>query len=127
MFKEFKSFIMQGSVVDLAIAVIIGGAFQKIVDAMVENLIMPLIGIALGGIDFSKEVIKVGDATLGWGLVFQAILNFIIDGFVLYMLLKSYNTAAKNKNASYAPEATPSEALLADIKKIMENIDAKTK
>ncbi|MBL7816968.1 MAG: large conductance mechanosensitive channel protein MscL [Saprospiraceae bacterium] len=126
MLREFKQFIMRGNVIDLAVAVIIGGAFQKIIDSVVTNLIMPLVGIALGGIDFSKETIVVGEVTLNWGLVFQAVVDFILVAFVLFLILKAYN--ASQKQETEAP-ATPSatETLLADIKKIMENIDAKTK
>ncbi len=126
MLKEFKQFIMRGNVIELAVAVIIGGAFQKIVDAFVTNLVMPLIGIALGGIDFAKEKIVVGDVTLNWGLVFQAMLDFVIVAFVLFLILKAYNASNKKEETAPAgPSAT--EVLLADIKKVMENIDAKTK
>ena len=127
MLKQFQTFIMRGNIIDLAVGVIIGGAFQKIVDALVSKLIMPIIGILAGGVNFEKEVIKVGEAELGWGAVFQAMLNFIIIAFVLFVILKAYNKAAKNKEASYAPAATPSETLLADIRALMQSIDAKTK
>ena len=127
MLKEFQSFIMRGNIIDLAVAVIIGGSFQKIIDALVSKLIMPLIGMVVGGVNFEKEVIKLGEAEIGWGAVLQEILNFVIIGFVLFMILKAYNTASKNKDASYAPAPTPSEALLADIKTLMQSIDAKTK
>ena len=126
MLKDFKQFIMRGNVIDLAVAVIIGLAFQKIIEAIVANLIMPLIGILLGGIDFSKESIVVGDVTLMWGLVFQAILDFIIVAFVLFLILKAYNSASK-KEVEAPTGPTTTEVLLADIKKVMENIDAKTK
>lgn len=126
MWNEFKSFLMRGNVIDLAVGVIIGGAFNKIIEALVEKLIMPLIGIATGGINFEKEVIKVGDAELGWGAVFQSIVQFMIVGFVLYLILKAYNTASKNK-VGYEAALTPSEALLADIKGIMQRIEEKTK
>lgn len=126
MLKEFKQFVMRGNVIDLAVAVIIGGAFQKIIDATVKNLIMPLIGIALGGVDFSKETLVVGDVTLSWGLVFQAIIDFVVVAFVLFLILKAYNASQKKQEETPAgPSAT--EVLLADIKKVMENIDAKTK
>jgi large conductance mechanosensitive channel len=127
MLKEFQSFIMRGNIIDLAVGVIIGGSFQKIVDALVSKLIMPLIGMVVGGINFEKEAIKIGEAELGWGAVVQEILNFAIIGFVLFMILKAYNTAAKKKDASYAPEASPTEALLSDIKALMQSIDSKTK
>ena len=127
MLKQFQTFIMRGNIIDLAVGVIIGGAFQKIVDALVSKLIMPIIGILAGGVNFEKEVIKVGDVEFGWGAVFQALLNFVIIAFVLFMILKAYNKASKNRDASYAPAPTPSEMLLADIKTLMQSIDAKTK
>jgi large conductance mechanosensitive channel len=127
MLKQFGEFIMRGNVIDLAVGVIIGGAFQKIIDALVEKLIMPLIGIVIGGVNFEKSVLTIGDVELGWGAVVQAIVNFMIIGFVLFMILKAYNTAAKNKAASYAPAPTPSETLLADIKNLMERVEANTR
>jgi large conductance mechanosensitive channel len=127
MFKQFGEFIMRGNVIDLAVGVIIGGAFNKIVEALVEKLIMPLIGIVIGGINFEKEVIKVGEAELGWGSVLQSIVNFMIIGFVLFMILRAYNTATKNKAANYAPAPTPTESLLADIKNLMANVEANTR
>jgi large conductance mechanosensitive channel len=126
MLKQFQEFIMRGNIIDLAVGVIIGGSFQKIIDALVSKLIMPLVGMAIGGVNFEKEVLKIGEAELGWGAVLTEILNFVIIGFVLFMILKAYNTAAKKKDASYAPEPTPTEALLGDIKKLMQSIDAKT-
>ena len=127
MLKQFQTFIMRGNIIDLAVAVIIGGAFQKIIDALVSNLIMPIIGMLVGGVNFEKEAIEINGVQLGWGIVFQEILNFIIIGFVLFMILKAYNTASKKTEASYEAEPTPSEALLADIKTLMQSIDAKTK
>ena len=127
MLKQFQSFVMRGNIIDLAVGVIIGGAFQKIINALVSKLIMPLIGIFIGGVNFEKEVIKVGDVEFGWGAVFQELLTFILTAFVLFMILKAYNKVTKNKDASYAPAPTPSEALLADIKTLMQSIDAKTK
>ena len=126
MLNEFKTFIMRGNIIDLAVGVIIGTAFSKIVDSIVEHLIMPIIGIVTGGIDFSKEAIKVGDASLGWGAVFQSLLQFMLIGLVLYLILKAYNTAAKNAQANLVPEPR-TEDLLKDIKKSLENIDAKTR
>ena len=127
MFKEFGQFIMRGNVLDLAVGVIIGGAFNNIVTALVDKLIMPLVGIALGGVDFKGLSVKVGEASLGYGEVIQAVVNFIIIGFVLFMLLKSYNKASKNKDASYAPAPTPTEALLADLKGLMGQVAENTK
>ena len=79
MLKDFKQFIMRGNVIDLAVGVIIGGSFQKIIDALVSKLIMPLIGMVVGGVNFEKEVIKIGEAELGWGAILQEMLNFVIE------------------------------------------------
>ena len=127
MFKEFGQFIMRGNVIDLAVGVIIGGAFNNIVTALVDKLIMPLVGIAIGGVDFKSLALQVGDAKLGYGEVIQATLNFIIIGFVLFSILKAYNTASKNKAANYAPAPSPTEALLGDIKTLMNQVADNTK
>jgi large conductance mechanosensitive channel len=127
MLKDFREFIFRGNVMDLAVGVIIGAAFNGIVDALVKKLIMPLIGILTGGINFEKEVFKFGDAELGWGAVIQAIIQFLIIGFVLFMILRTYRKIAKKDNGSYAPEPTPSEALLADIKLLMQKMEENTR
>lgn len=126
MFKQFGQFIMRGNVIDLAVGVIIGAAFNGIVEALVKKLIMPLIGIFTGGINFEKEAFKVGDAELGWGAVLQATLQFVIIGFVLFMILKAYNRAMK-QDLGYAPAPTPTEALLADIKTLMQQVEENTR
>jgi large conductance mechanosensitive channel len=127
MLKEFGQFIMRGNVLDLAVGVIIGGAFNSIVTALVDKLIMPLVGIALGGLDFKGLSLMVGNAKLGYGEVIQAVVNFVIIGFVLFMILRAYNAAAKKKDASYAPAPTPTEALLADLKGLMSQVAENTK
>ena len=127
MLKEFGQFIMRGNIIDLAVGVIIGGAFNKIIEALVDKIIMPLIGAVAGGINLEKEVIKVGDAEFGWGAVMQNVIQFMIVGFVLFMILKAYNTAAKVKDASYAPELTPSEALLTELKSLMTKVEENTR
>ncbi len=112
---------MRGNVIDLAVGVIIGTAFNGIVQTLVGKLLMPLIGIATGGlINFEKEVFTIGKTELGWGAVVQAIIQFVIVGFVLFMILRTYNRAMKRENASYAPAPTPSEALLAEIRDLLK-------
>jgi large conductance mechanosensitive channel len=127
MFKQFSAFIMRGNVIDLAVGVIIGAAFGKIVDSLVNKLIMPVIGIALGDINFEKAVLTVGKVELGWGEVVQNIVQFVIIGMVLFLILKAYNKATNKKDVNYAPAPSPTEQLLADIKGIMARIDEKTK
>jgi large conductance mechanosensitive channel len=127
MLKDFREFIFRGNVIDLAVGVIIGAAFNGIVDAMVKKLIMPLIGIFTGGINFEKEAFKFGDAELGWGAVIQAIIQFLLIGFVLFMILRTYRKLTKKDNTSYAPEPTETEALLIDIKLLMQKIEENTR
>ncbi len=91
MFKEFKDFAMNGSVLDLAVGVVIGGAFGKIVDSLVNDIIMPIVGILTGGVNFSSLSYKVGDAELKYGNFIQAAFTFIIIAFVLFMVVKAAN------------------------------------
>ena len=109
MLKEFKEFILRGNVVDLAVAVIIGGAFGAIVTSLTNDIIMPLIGVLLGGIDFSSLTIQIGEATIAYGNFIQAIINFLIIGLVLFFVVKAMNKAAtlgakKEAAAPAAPE-----------------------
>jgi large conductance mechanosensitive channel len=127
MFKDFREFIFRGNVIDLAVGVIIGAAFNGIVDALVKKLIMPLIGIFTGGINFEKEVFKFGDAELGWGAVIQAVIQFLIIGFVLFMILRTYRKITNKEDGNYAPAPTPSEALLNDIKQLMQQVEENTR
>ncbi len=110
MLNQLKSFLFRGNVLDLAVGVIIGGAFNKIIGALVEKLIMPLIGILAHGVDVSKAALTVGNASLGYGAVLQAVLDFIIVGIILFFILKS----AGIKPGTPAP--TPTESLLAEIR-----------
>ena len=96
MFNEFKTFLMRGNVINLAVGFIIGEAFHKVVEAIVHKLIMPLIGIVIGGIDFQHEVFHVLGVEIGWGEVVQELVNFIIIGFVLFFIIKAYNHATKS-------------------------------
>ncbi len=86
---EFKEFISKGNVVDMAVGVIIGGAFGKIVTSLVEKILMPLIGILLGGLDFGDLSIKVGDAKIGYGAFIQSIVDFLIVAFCLFLIVKT--------------------------------------
>ncbi len=95
--SEFKEFAMKGNVMDLAIGVIIGAAFGKIVDSMVNDIIMPIVGILTGGVDFSKLSYKVGAAELKYGNFIQVSFNFIIISFVLFMVIKAMNRMRTDK------------------------------
>ena len=104
MLKEFRDFAMRGNVMDLAVAVIIGGAFGKIIASLVNDVLMPLIGLLLGGISFSNLSITVGDAVIAYGLFIQAIVDFIIVAFVIFLLVRTMNNM-KKKEAAPAPAA----------------------
>ena len=123
MFKEFKEFILRGNVVDLAVAVIIGGAFGAIVTSLTNDIIMPLIGVVLGGIDFSSLTIQVGEATVAYGNFVQAIINFLIIGLVLFFVVKAMNKAATmgGKDKAAAPAAPPEDVkLLTEIRDLLK-------
>jgi large conductance mechanosensitive channel len=104
MLEEFKKFVMRGNVLDLAVGVIIGGAFGKIVASLVEDLLMPLIGLVLGGVDFSGLAIMVGKAEIKYGSFIQTIFDFLIIAFVIFLIIKSANkVTAKPAPAPAAP------------------------
>ena len=92
---EFKKFILRGNVIDLAVGVIIGGAFQAIVNSLVEDVIMPVVGIVLGKVDFSALAFTIGDATVSYGKFITAIINFIIMAFVIFLLVKGINKVSE--------------------------------
>ncbi len=113
--KEFKDFITKGNVMNLAIGIIIGAAFTAIVNSLVADIITPLIGLALGGIDFTAIVVGVGDAQLMVGNFIQAIIMFILTALVVFIIVKNLNRFEKKKEE--AP-AKPSEevTLLTEIR-----------
>ena len=91
MLKEFKEFIARGNVVDLAVGVIIGGAFSKIVTSLVDNIFGPIIGMILGGVDFSNLAIKLGSAKILYGVFIQNIIDFLITALCLFIVIKIMN------------------------------------
>jgi len=99
MLKEFREFAMRGNVMDLAIAVIIGGAFGRIIASLVNDVLMPLIGLVLGGINFSEQAIVVGAAVIKWGAFLQSIIDFVIVAFVIFMLVRTMNRLKKPEPA----------------------------
>lgn len=95
MLKEFKAFISRGNVVDLAVGVIVGGAFGKIVTSLVNDILMPIIGILLGGIDFTNLTITIKDATITYGLFIQNVIDFLIVAFCVFLFVKVINNLSK--------------------------------
>ena len=127
MLQEFKKFISQGNVLDLAIGMIIGASFKAIVDSFVNDVISPILGIFLGGIDFSELSITVGQAQIMYGNFINSVISFLIIAFVLFMVVKAVNTAkeklSRNKAVEEAAEeAAPSkeEALLTEIRDLLK-------
>jgi len=103
MLKEFKDFAMRGNVMDLAVAVIIGGAFGKIIASLVNDVLMPLIGLILGGLNFSELAFTVGGAVIMYGAFIQAIVDFAIVAFVIFMLVRAMNRLNKKEPVPVAP------------------------
>lgn len=115
MLQEFRKFAMRGNVVDLAIAVVLGGAFGAIVTSLTTDIIMPLIGILLGGVDFASLSVTVGSAVVAYGKFIQAIVNFIIIAFALFLIVKGINRMnemGKKAEAPAAPPPTPEDVVL---------------
>lgn len=111
--KEFKEFAMRGNVIDLAVGVVIGGAFQKIVDSVVKDVLMPPIGVLIGGVDFSDIKIPLGDsASINIGLFINAMIQFVIVAFAVFMLIKGINRLKRiqdSKEDAAAGPVTPPE------------------
>ncbi|MBQ1813144.1 MAG: large-conductance mechanosensitive channel protein MscL [Bacilli bacterium] len=97
MIDEFKNFISRGNVVDMAVGVIIGGAFGKIVTSLVNDILMPLVGILIGGHDFSTLAIKVGDASILYGAFIQAVIDFLIVAICIFFMVKTFEKLKKKK------------------------------
>ncbi len=105
MVKEFKSFISRGNVIDLAIGIIIGGAFGRIVSSLANDLLLPFLGILLGGIDLTELSITIGKATINYGSFFQNIVDFIIIAFSIFLLVKVINNFKREQKKEVAPVA----------------------
>ena len=118
--NEFKEFIKRGNVIDLAVAVVIGGAFSAIVNSLVNDLIMPVIGVIIGGINFTGLTLRVGTAVIRYGSFLQNVINFLIIAFAIFMLVKLINKFFKKKEE--VKEAVKSEevVLLEEIRDLLK-------
>ncbi len=117
--KEFKKFIQRGNVIDLAVGVIMGAAFGKIVSSLVEDVLMPIFGIIVGGIDFTNFVVKIGSATIRYGLFIQNIINFVIIAYCIFIIVKFINKLTNKKEAN---KPTCEEViLLKEIRDLLKN------
>lgn len=116
MLQEFKDFAMKGNVVDLAVAVVIGTAFGKIVASLVDNLITPLVGMFMGGVDFTDLSYAVGDAVFGYGAFVQSVIDFTIVAFVIFVVVKAINKTKRPEEAASAPGPSKEVQLLTEIR-----------
>lgn len=121
--SEFKDFISKGSVVDMAVGVIVGGAFSKLTASLVENLINPLIGIFLGQINLSDLVLKVGNANFKFGVFINSIIEFIIIMFVIFLIVKGINKlrTLKKTEEQEAPAVHSAEDYLKEIRDLLKD------
>jgi len=131
MLREFREFIARGNVVDLAVGVIIGGAFGAIVKSLVDQIVMPPVGLITGGVDFAamKWVLKAGDpakkvaeVAISYGAFINTVIDFFIVAFVIFLLVKGINSIKREEAAAEAPPPgpTPTEALLTEIRDLLK-------
>jgi len=122
--KEFKEFAMRGNVMDMAVGVIVGGAFGKIVSSLVDDILMPIVGSLTGGVDFTGLAIKIGDANIKYGSFIQNIVDFLIIAFCIFLFVKALNKATKAvmpaEEEAPEPEPTAEEKLLGEIRDLLK-------
>jgi len=122
MMKEFREFAVKGNVVDLAVAVIIGGAFGKIVSSLVGDVVMPVVGVLLGGVNFTGLAVKVGSATVQYGKFLQSCVDFLIIAWVIFLAVKLINRLKREQPTEAAPAAPPrQEVLLEEIRDLLKS------
>lgn len=115
--QEFKEFVLRGNVMDLAVGIIIGGAFTAIVTSLVNNIFMPIVGVFIGGLDFSGLMITVGSAEIKYGLFIQSVISFLVIAAVVFFMIKALNTLADKARRKKAvddakEEKKPSEEVV---------------
>ena len=126
MIKEFKEFISKGNVMDMAVGIIIGSAFTAIVNSLVDSILMPIIGAICGGFSVDQVAWKIGEATIGYGAFIQAIIDFLLIAWVLFMIIKALNKAKaavvkEEEPAPEEPEEVPADiALLTEIRDLLK-------
>ena len=123
MLREFRDFINRGNVIDLAVAVIIGTAFSAIVNSLVNDIIMPLIGILTGGIDFTGLTFGIGNAQIAYGNFIQAVITFLIIAWVIFLLVRTMNQVQRRfarEEAAKPPEPSEEVKLLSEIRDLLK-------
>lgn len=118
MLSEFRQFLLRGNVIDLAVAVVIGVAFTAIVNSLINDVIMPVIGLLIGGINFADLSLTAGSAVIAYGKFLQAIVNFLVVGFVLFLVVRAVNRLHKKQEAA-PPEPPAQEKLLTEIRDLL--------
>lgn len=121
---EFKTFIARGNVMDMAVGVIIGGAFSNITNSLINDIVMPLLGILTGSISFTELSVQIGPAVITYGNFIQAVLNFLVMAFVVFCLVKALNSLHRKKEAAPPPpppEPSAEEKLLTEIRDLLKN------
>lgn len=118
--NEFKSFVSRGNVVDMAVGVIIGGAFGKIVTSLVNDVLMPIIGIILGGLDFSNLTIKFNDATISHGLFIESIIDFLIVALCIFVMIKFFEKFKKKEEIKEVTKPSEEVELLKEIRDLLK-------
>ncbi|TKC16286.1 large conductance mechanosensitive channel protein MscL [Robertmurraya kyonggiensis] len=122
MWNEFKKFAMKGNVIDLAVGVVIGAAFGKIVTSLVDNIIMPLVGLISGGNNFSELSFQVGKAVIKYGLFIQNIVDFLIIAFSIFLFVRTLNKFKRKEEPKEAvPVIDQKEELLREIRDLLKN------
>ena len=123
-FAEFKTFIARGNVMDMAVGVIIGGAFSNITNSLVNDIVMPILGIFTDSISFADLAVEIGPAVVTYGNFIQAVLNFLVMALVVFCLVKALNSLHRKKEAPAAPPAPPApskeELLLTEIRDLLK-------
>ena len=128
--KEFKTFISRGNVVDLAVGVVVGNAFKDIVNSLVDHIIMPIVGILIGGIDFTTLSLNIWNVDVKFGLFLQSIVDFFIIAFCIFMAVKVVNKLTKKKEEKKEEPKTPVKSdevlLLEEIRDLLKKENKKT-
>lgn len=125
LFAEFKTFIARGNVMDLAVGVIIGGAFSNITNSLINDIVMPVLGIFTSSVSFAELSVQVGPAVITYGNFIQAVLNFLVMAFVVFCLVKAINSFHRRKDEAPAPPPAPpepsrEEQLLTEIRDLLK-------